>query len=359
MTISHQPGFAGRSVITEGGERIALTGSNFVGLGGFGEVFKVTDTRAVKLYFDNPIQPQSREKLAILCAQSRELSDRLTPPVELVRLDGQPKGQVAGFTMKYLPNAAPITKFKWHSNLPGDEQEAFDQGIATFIYDISDALESLHSKHIAMGDLKPENILVSDSRPYLIDIDSCSLPDFPGDSFTPQYVDPGLRGNDPNSRGPYEFSALSDWWALAVISFELYLGASPWEGIHRVYRRQAERSYYYAAVHLDPDVKPYKGMRDCQWLEAKPRIEKYYQAIFSPDTSARVPMVGVLNAYYPRDGTAADIARTISRVDGLRLTDWERRFIEQPLRDLQDRAIREAKSRDRSRVNLLNAMFAP
>lgn len=361
MSIRYQSSFDGATVISDGGRRYTLSNSNYLGGGKDGEVFRLDDEYAAKIYTDNPIPHALHEKLTILCNQKKRFHDSAVSPKELLRFAGKSAGEASGFLMKYLPEAKPLDHLKWNPAIDSMDEAAFDQAIATFIYNICDALENLHSNRVFIGDLKPQNIMVSNMRAYIVDFDACALlPDYPGNSFTIEYVDPRLREGVPDGKGPYDFSAGTDWWAMAIIAFELFMGVSPWSGIHPQFRRDplVFRSYNYSAVMFDPMVRPpAKYLRDRAWLDGKPRIKNFFKGIFSKNPASRVPISEVLDAYFPRDQFAAESERVISRVEDLLLSDGERRFIERPMHDLQEQAIKKAVRREQARVQLLDMMY--
>ncbi len=359
---SHQ--FNGAVVITDCGKRITLSNDLFLGAGRDGEVFQVDEQYAVKMYFDNPICESLCEKLKLICSNKTRVYKNVVKPLQLVRLQGQSPNDVAGFIMKFLPNAKSLTCMKWKSERPPSLESTIDQTIANFIYSISKGLVSLHQNRIVMGDLKPENILVSNNEVYLIDIDSCSiLPDYPGDSFTIQYVDPKIREGVPDSRGPYEFTPQTDWWALGIIAFELFMGVSPWAGNHPAFRKTplAFRSHAYSAVLFDERVNPPppKFVRDRSWLKSKPRIEEYFSGIFSNSPQCRVPMTEALSAYFPVGQCQADVSRIIQHIESLLRNDTERKFLERFFDDLRQGALNNSINRERARTELLNMMFSP
>jgi serine/threonine protein kinase len=361
MTITYQSHLDGVIAVTDSGKRYTLSNSNYLGGGKDGEVFRLDDEYAAKIYTENPIPHSLHEKLTILSNQKKKFHDSAVSPKEVLRLEGQSATDASGFIMKYLPEAKPLDHLKWNPAIDAKDEPVFDQALATFIYDISDALENLHSNRVFVGDLKPDNIMVSGMKAYIVDFDACSLlPDYPGNSFTIQYVDPRLREGIPAGRGPYEFSAGSDWWALAVIAFELFMGVSPWSGIHPNFRKDplAFRSYNYSAVLFDDMVRPpAKYLRGRDWLDSKPRIKNFFRGIFSKNPASRVPIAEVLDGYFPRDQFAEESARVISRVESLLLSDRERLFIERPINDLQEQALKKAVKRDQARIQLLDMMY--
>jgi hypothetical protein len=358
MSKTYESRFHGTVIITESGQEFTLSNSAFIDAGGEGEVFQL-DTRYAVTMYTREISDQLREKLATLCAQRSTFHEMVVSPLQLVRVKGQPKKQVAGFVMRYLPDATSIKTFRWTKSIAGDQEERFDTMIAHFIYDLSDGLANLHSNRVFMADLKPENILVSNHRAYFVDFDSCSLPAYPSTSATIQYVDPELRGGVPNALGPYEFSARSDWWALGVIAFELFIGVSPWSGSNPNMRRDPleVRSFNYSAVLLDPIVKPPVGYtRPKEWFARREKIRNYFEigkGIFSKKLNKRVPMTGVLEGYFPRK---KELGSSYFVPVNQEMTEDEE-FGKQVLEDFRKIAEERGRQREKARVDMLDLMF--
>ncbi len=363
MSTTYQSIFDGVTLVTDIGERYTLSNSDYIGSGKDGEIFKLNDNMAVKMYLEHPIKQNLLDKLTTLYSQRKSFHELVVAPTQLVRIEGRPTNQAVGFTMKYLPKAKELDSIRWRPSILPTEEPIFDQMIANFIYEIGDALESLHANRVFMCDLKPQNILVSNLRPYLIDFDSCSMPNYPGESFTIQYLDPRIRDHVPDAIGRNEeFSALTDWWALSVIAFELFMGVSPWSGIRNDLRRDplAFRSFNYSAVIFDEKVNPPKfEMRNRQWLDSKPRLKAFFKNIFSPDPSSRVPMADILNAYFPREEIIQRSDQANILIATLVQDDRQRQFLKAVFDELVEKARKRYSERERTRIHLLDMMYSP
>ena len=333
-----------------------------------------------------PVSASLREKLITLCAQRADFHARVVSPLQLVRMPEYKANEAAGFVMRHLPNARTLDHIRWNPGVPRDLESQTDQVLANLIYDISDALRSLHAGRVFVCDLKPENVLVSDHHAFLVDFDSCALPNYNGDSVTIQYVDPLIRDGVPAARGPYQFSAASDWWALGVIAFELFMGVSPWDGINPNHRKDpfVFRSFNYSAVYYDPAVRPPKAdIRSRDWLHQHPKMDNYFKGIFSADSRKRVPIAASLDAYFPPRQSAgwtderrgAIIAKLVQErglslaEDGeevlkglvdeaIRPLDAEQKsFVKEYLEEMGKTALREELNREQARIRLLDIMF--
>jgi len=299
--IKYNSYFNNKIVNTTSNKVYRIDNNNYLGGGKDGEVFSVNGEVAVKLYIDT-ISPSALDKIKYLITLGNKgyFHESIIHPIELVEFESK----TIGFSMRFIPDAKPINQFKWNSDIPIQQQELFDRTIANILYNLCDALKSLHKNRIYLGDLKPANILVSGFQPYIIDFDSCSLPNYPGESFTIEYLDPLIRDGIPDAIGKNsEFSAKSDWWAVGVMSFLLFIGISPWGGINRKYLRDpyATRSFNYSSIHIDPLVRLPKSVRTKDWLTKRPRLLEFYKGIFSTNGEARKPISRTLELYYSKE----------------------------------------------------------
>lgn len=289
--------FDGLQVEADFGHVFTISDNRRLGGGIAGDVFQVSDHYAAKLYYDYAKSDHLIEKVRLLSARAHQLHPAIVAPRALLYRRGDASREVIGFLMGYLPNACSITRHRWSPHVP--DIPVFDRFIANLLHDLCDGIKSLHHNRIYLADIKPDNILVSDNQAFIVDFDSCSfLPEYPGDNFTLQFVDPRLR-EEPLSQGPYDFSAESDWWALAVVAFELLLGISPWDGNDPELRAgeniQALRSFHYSTVYLNSNVRYQRAnARPDQWIQQYPVLFQFFRRIFSPDPDARIPISAAL-----------------------------------------------------------------
>ncbi len=316
--------FDGRVIVTPSDGSYTLTASQFINQGQEAEIYEISKTTAAKIYKDPEKALRLRDKLTILLDPNLKIHDTAVLPRSLTRFADN--NAPCGFTLKLVNNARPlIPDFSWKPGLNQSEEAELDTINSGLLFDLCDAMNALHDNRIFYSDLKPDNILVADQRAYLVDFDSCSIPGYPGNCITIDYVDPLLRRSDPTGRGPYSFSAGSDWWALAVIAFELFMGVSPWEGRHPNPRYNVEgyRSFDYIAVGLDPAVRvpgpranPF--MRPMDWLGNKQKLLRFFRDIFSPN-KRRISIEGAMETYFPRPESRVLTSSLSQRLDELGL----------------------------------------
>lgn len=208
--------------------------------GGEGRIMLLNElpNMVAKLYFD----PQR----ALSSAQIRLLQN-LDPhyfivPTELV-YDKSPKHilnfisqlTAVGFTMPYLDKHkhTPLSAL-YSASYCQRHAIGYAQKIA-IIRQLAQAIEQAHQQNICIGDLSAFNILIHlpDMRVRLIDTDSYQ---------TIAQAHSGILLDD--IRDYFYGGAIcreSDYFAFAIVAFQLLSGAHPFKGIHQKYPNLAER----------------------------------------------------------------------------------------------------------------------
>jgi serine/threonine protein kinase len=101
--------------------------------------------------------------------------------------------------------------------------------IKLYIGELALAINYLHSQGIIYRDLKPENILLGeDGHVKLTDFGLSKEIEDVTSTFcgTPEYIAPEIVRRDP-----YTFPI--DWWALGILSYELFFGTTPFHDKNR------------------------------------------------------------------------------------------------------------------------------
>lgn len=184
--------------------------------GGQGRVY-AHGARAYKIAFD-PAAALDPAKLALLATITAEAVIR---PQASIR--SAPGAAPIGHAMARVERVVP-----WMQLVPRAARQrlGIDRDAALEMCARLQALvASVHARGIALVDLSAGNVLVDARRrlPYLIDLDSAQAPGFPATAITPQIADPLAAGR---------YGAASDWFAFAVLSFELLVGVHPYRGTH-------------------------------------------------------------------------------------------------------------------------------
>src|SRR5262249_9105578 len=106
-----------------------------------------------------------------------------------------------------------------------------DTAAIGFVYELFSLLDQLHQSRIILGDINPGNILCDTARhrPVFLDIDAAQIGGFACWSTHDSYNDPQLRTRGKATNGTFTFDFGTDTFALAVVCFELLVGARPYQ----------------------------------------------------------------------------------------------------------------------------------
>lgn len=208
------------------GKKVVLPARAFVAAGGEGSIYAARGT-AYKIYED-PARAIAAGKIAEL----RRIAHPgvLVPRELLVReSDGVP----IGYAMPFVPDA-----WSWTQLVPPAFWARHGLTVAHAIdlcIELSRMLAAVHAAGCCVGDLSGNNVLVApgEMTPRLVDTDSFATPSFAATAITPEIADP---------RAPAGcVSPATDWFAFAVLVFELFTGLHPFKGKHPTVKGMAAR----------------------------------------------------------------------------------------------------------------------
>ncbi len=198
------------------GKRIRLTRNHFVAQGGEASVY-AHKGMAYKVYHDETKVVDS-EKIAEL---NRIASPRVIQPE--VSIFSQ-EGLRLGYRMRHVPNAYACCQLfpKAFRQRHGITQS----GIERLVLQMREGIKSVHEAGVLLVDGNEMNFLVSSDfkELYFVDVDSYQTPSFPATALMQSIADPLVR-----DRG---FSQESDWFAFAVVAFQMCIGIHPYKGKH-------------------------------------------------------------------------------------------------------------------------------
>jgi hypothetical protein len=237
-------------VFVRGQGTVALEPDDFVARGGQASVYAKGDV-AFKLFTD-PTTMVPVGKLQELAA--------ITEP-DVVRPDALVQdpltGRAVGYTMRYLRDARPLCQLVPPSFRT---RHGIDGAMTLRIVERLRALFlAVHQGGALVVDANDMNFLVDAAfeRVFAIDTDSYQTRTYPASAITPSICDPLALASD----GTPSFSEGSDWFAFAVLAFQLFVGAHPYRGTHPDARTLSERmrrklSAFDASVALPPSALP-------------------------------------------------------------------------------------------------------
>jgi len=234
--------------IKVGNKRLVLSKSDFVASGGEASVYAKGST-AYKIY--------SNKKQTLPSKKMTELSVLTHPgiikPLDLI-YDGN---KVIGYSMRYIPSTWTLCQL--FTKAFRERHKIKNDRILDLVKKIREVVQHCHEKGILIVDLNEMNVLTDKKfkEPYFLDVDSYQTPSFPATALMESIRD----------RHNKKFSEGTDWFAFAIISFEMFIGIHPYRGKHNNYKGLDERMKRNLSVlNKDVSVPPI-----CQSLKVIPK----------------------------------------------------------------------------------------
>jgi hypothetical protein len=223
----------------EGRGSLTLRKRDFLASGGEGSIY-VREGRAYKVYADpgRVLDPQKISELV------RIADERVIVPATTIRLGK--RGPVVGYGMPLVTDTEPLGRL-----VPRSFKERHGIGprqLLQLASELRQRFASVHAAGCLVVDASELNFLASASFDcvYAIDCDSYQTPSFPATAITPAIADPTLATQGPSTG--------SDWFAFAVLVFQLFTGMHPFRGKHpRVHGMGARMAQHLSA--FDPEVR--------------------------------------------------------------------------------------------------------
>jgi serine/threonine protein kinase len=207
-----------------------------LGEGGEGVIYILDDQALAKVYHAKELNRRRQEKVLALCARYNHFAGVFGaarfawPEAPAISADIH---EIVGFRMAHLGAYPSLEQVRYDSSerqfrTAGGERLDDDKAIAV-AYSLFDALERLHTARIVLGDLNPTNVLVDvhSANALIVDIDSCHVEGFPCPVFKAEYLDPMTEAAGKQSDGSLNYSSSSDYYAAAVMTYELIVGSLP------------------------------------------------------------------------------------------------------------------------------------
>lgn len=224
--------------------------------GGEGIVYEFDSKTVAKIYHDG-ITPIEQRKFKFLSSLDQNY---FVSPIELLFND---RGIVIGYTMAYIDQQEffPLSSV-YNKNFC--KTEGIDSKIRLKIIEkLVAAVNYAHKENVVIGDLNPYNILVNNKGVIkLIDTDS--------------YETPGSKHSDRLLEDIRDYlyqgvvSKDSDFFALSILSFNLLSFLHPFKGMHKTYKKIADRMIHKLPVFINsPDInipKCYEPISDNNFL---------------------------------------------------------------------------------------------
>lgn len=265
-----------------GNKTVNLGNNEFIAQGGEGSVYAKGNT-AYKIYLDsNRMIP-----LGKMQELSKITSPRVIKPEEVVYCNNKP----VGYTMRFVKNTQALCQLFTRS-FKDRNSISFDN-IISLIKDMRDTIDHIHDKDVLIVDLNEMNFLVDNNfeEVYFIDADSYQTRNFRATALMESVRD---RHN------PGVFNTGTDWFAFAVVTFQLFIGIHPYKGRHSSLKGFDDRMSANVSV-FNKDVKI---PRNCYKFDVIPKgLRDWYYEVFertlrtppptSFDTSRSLMTVGI------------------------------------------------------------------
>ena len=239
---------------------IDLQPADFVAQGGEGSVYARGDI-AYKIYAD-PSKMIAPAKIQELAALTRP--NIIRPLDVLLDLKNRP----AGYTMRRVQNAVMLCQlfpraFRERNGLTPED-------IVKLMGRLRDGVQYTHDRGMLIVDLNEMNLLVDlAAREILfLDVDSYQTP-----GFKPTALADSIR-----DRHAAKFSADTDWFAFAIVTFQMFVGLHPYRGKDKGGRDMDTRmKQNISAFHADISLPG-----ACYPLTSIPKpYREWYEAIFA------------------------------------------------------------------------------
>lgn len=235
--------------------------SKEIARGGEGRVLDLDANHVVKLYLPN-VKPIAESKFSEL----HLLNDPKFIKPESLFYDSSKK--VVGFSMRKVPSDFfPLVSLlnKVFCNRESITLKVKREIITSLIAGVQFA----HSKNVVIGDLNPYNILVNkDGVVYFIDTDSFQTPGFKHSGILLEDVRDFLFNGDVTMH--------SDYFALAILIFNILTYVHPFKGVHKKYPKISDRMIHKESVLSNsPDLivpKCYEPLTQVDFIQQFQRV---------------------------------------------------------------------------------------
>ena len=232
-----------------------------LGEGNEGEIYKIPEeylvssndknnNNLVKIYYDDAdedVLTLRQDKGMLLVDKYRDFVRSLEHETgwsasqfafpEHTAVDAENK-KYAGFSMQDMGRYSTLDNFifNFNKNKIINVETGFemsDEDAAELCYNITYGVSRLHKINIILGDLNERNILynIDKKMPSFVDIDSAQVESFSSTAYTPEILDPSINrkrlDGTSDQEGAYEYSVLSDIFAMAVNFYRLLTGSHP------------------------------------------------------------------------------------------------------------------------------------
>lgn len=255
-----------RKLSLEGKGTVTIRPSDYLASGGEGELYRIGDI-VVKLYADK--EKMRRDGMVAKIALLRPLKHpSVVAPSGVATL---PSGEPVGFHMPHV-SGEPLSRL--FTNDFRQREGWTDDMTQALVERMREAVLFAHEKGAVLVDANELNWLVRIKgdlapMPYVIDVDSWAI-----GKFGASVIMPSIR----DWHRPI-FDQGSDWFAWAIVTFQLWSGIHPYKGKLDGYgpgdleaRMKANKSVFTSGVRLNRAVRDFRII--------PPPLASWYEATF-------------------------------------------------------------------------------
>ena len=227
------------TVYDEQGNKLVFGPNDHLATGGEGSVYARQD-RAYKLYLDPAKAQRARLEEKVQRLQ-RFSHPGIAAPQGVLR---NKNGDFLGLS---LPRVNGEALCKLFTNTWRDAHQFGEAETIAVARGMRAVVDYAHAHQAVLVDSNELNWMVDGKNPVAIDVDSWQLPGYPATAIMASIRDP---------RSPSSFNDGTDWFAWAVVTFQLWTGVHPFKGTHPDFARGALVERMSAGVSVfDPRVR--------------------------------------------------------------------------------------------------------
>ncbi|MDB5184960.1 MAG: hypothetical protein JWN38_768 [Candidatus Saccharibacteria bacterium] len=243
-----------------------LPAKSLIGKGGEADIYKLDDSRVLKLY-KRPTDPDYTGNLVAQQGASNRIKEQqvklprfpkglppnVVSPIDLAH--DKTGGEIVGYTMNYLDGMEVLLRY-------GDKQYREQGGIdgnsvVAVFRSLHQLVTQVHAAQVVIGDFNDLNVLVDGQRQvHLVDADSMQFGPFFCQAYTTRFVDP-LLCDRTALQLIQPHSPRSDWYAYLIMLCQSLLYTGPYGGVHRPpsgKRLQHDDRVLQRLTFFNPDV---------------------------------------------------------------------------------------------------------
>lgn len=227
------------TVVPDGQRAVALTSADHVATGGEGAVYAKGDT-VYKIYLSpDKATTSGMERKLILLSAIRHPG--------IVAPSGALRDKSGKFLGIYMPRSSGEPMCKLFTNTWRDLHKIGTRETAALTESMRAVVLAAHSHQAVLVDANEMNWLVSkNTEAHIIDVDSWQIGGYPGTAIMASIRDFSQNG----------FSEATDWFAWAIVSFQLWTGIHPYKGTHPDFGKGSMEARMRARASVfDPKVR--------------------------------------------------------------------------------------------------------